>query len=316
MAGGDIILADSLNPLKAGANQATLSLTYYLDSYGITEAPIFPVERGLWSQLQDSEDHDGQVWAALFYPRTLTRTETVEVVDFYHVPLVHLAQSSGDVLDDTISMLQVLPQLLRRPGACFDVYLALAEVYLQTGRLEEAASQLHQASLVQPDDPAAARDIADMRSELVQRSQLAHVDIQHPLWRSLGDVVACLGHSTNQDRAQGGGSLRLTIWWQALAEIDEDYTVFIHVLGPGDRIWAQEDTVASRDHRPTSTWRVGEIVRQEYELRLPSEMPAGDFRVVTGMYYWKTGQRLPVWDQNQEPVQGDAVFLQSLVVGE
>ena len=316
MGPGDIILADSLNPHRGGANQVKMSLTYYLDSFGITEAPIFPIERGLWPALQDGEYHDGNVWAALFYPRILTPTEAVEVVDFYHVPLVRLAQSSGDVFDDTTSMLRALPELLGRPGACFDVHLALAEAYLQTGRLEGATSQLYQASLVQPDDPAAARDIADLRSELVQRSQPSHVDIQHPQWRSLGDVVACLGHSTNQDRAQGGSSLRLTIWWQALAEIDKDYTIFVHVLGPDDRVWAQEDTIASSNHRPTSAWEVGEIVSQEYELRLPSEMPAGDFRVVTGMYYWKTGQRLPVWDQNQEPVRGDAVFLQSLIVGE
>jgi mannosyltransferase len=316
MAPGDIILADSLNPHRGGANQVELSLTYYLESYGITEAPIFPVEKGLWPELLDSGYRDGDVWAALFYPQTLIATDTVESVDFYHVPLVRLVQPSADVLDDTMSMLQALPELLRRPDACFDVYLALAEAYLQVGEFEKAVQQLHLASLVKPDDPVASGDLAEVRARLAQLSPPALQGIQAPLWRDLGDLVAFLGYTMHQKSVQSGDSLRVTLWWQALAEMDKDYSLFIHLVGPGDRIWAQQDSLLQYEGRPTSTWLPGEKVRADYELELPVDAPPGQYIVKTGIYYWKSGERLPVWDENGERVADDAVLLETIAVSQ
>jgi mannosyltransferase len=316
MAAGDIILADSLNPHRGGANQVTLSLGYYLDSYGITQAPILPIEKGLWSELEDSEYRDGQVWAALFYPRPLTATETVEVVDFYHVPLVRLVQPSGDVLDDTMSMLQTLPELLRRPGACFDVYLALAEAYLDAGDSEQAVQQLYQASLVVPDDPIASADLAEVRGRLAQLSPPAYLDIQTPMWRNLGESVALLGYDIHQNSVESGDTLGLTLWWQALAKMDRDYSLFIHLVDQDDRIWAQQDELLQYDDLPTSSWEVGEIAEGFYQLETDPHIPAGEYTVKLGIYYWETGERLPVWDERGERLSGDSVLLGTIGVSQ
>jgi hypothetical protein len=131
----------------------------------------------------------------------------------------------------------------------------------------------------------------------------------HLLWRNLGDSVALIGYSTEPTDGQQGQLLHLALWWQCLAKMDTDYTLFIHVVGSGDRIWAQHDSLLVSDRRPTSAWRPGATVEQQYDVPLPADMPSGEYSVVVGMYYWRTGERLPVWDESGHRVTDDAIIL-------
>jgi hypothetical protein len=133
--------------------------------------------------------------------------------------------------------------------------------------------------------------------------------MEHLLWRDFGGVAGLVGYSIEEVGARGEYRLEISLWWQVLAKTDRDYTVFIHLVGTEGRVWAQEDKLLQNDSRATSAWRVGEIVREEYELPLPADIPPGEYRVVAGVYYWETGQRLPVWDENGERVADDAILL-------
>jgi hypothetical protein len=138
--------------------------------------------------------------------------------------------------------------------------------------------------------------------------------IGHRVWRNLGDVVSLLGYDMEPRSLDAGESVGMTLWWQALVKMDRDYTAFLHVLGPEGRVWAQQDKLLQRDSRATSAWRVGEIVREEYELPLPADIPPGEYRVVAGIYYWETRERLPVWGENGERVADDAILFGEISV--
>jgi 4-amino-4-deoxy-L-arabinose transferase-like glycosyltransferase len=133
---------------------------------------------------------------------------------------------------------------------------------------------------------------------------------------SLGQSLQLLGHYGVPSSIEPGQTIYLRLWWGASTEVDKDYTVFIHLVGPDNRIWAQEDRLLRSAGHPSSKWQVGDIAKQRYRLVLPPEAPPGDYTVKTGVYYWETGERLPVWNENGERVAGDAISLEAMTANE
>lgn len=86
------------------------------------------------------------------------------------------------------------------------------------------------------------------------------------------------------------GQLRLTLAWQALAPIDIDYTVFIHLLGENGPPVAQSDRPPGG--YPTSNWQPSEIVVDTFVVELPPDLPPGTYTLQTGMYDLTTLERL------------------------
>ncbi len=93
-------------------------------------------------------------------------------------------------------------------------------------------------------------------------------------------------------RAIPGSEVPVALYWQSLARVDDDYTVFVHLLD------AHGDLVAQADHQPldgqypTSLWDANDQVRDGFSLAIPPETPPGEYDVMLGWYDGKTGQRL------------------------
>ena len=86
--------------------------------------------------------------------------------------------------------------------------------------------------------------------------------------------------------------------------MEEDYTVFTHLLQPPDEIWAQEDDQPQDGQSPTSTWQPGQIIEDHYQLTLRPEAPPGVYQVEIGLYLSATGDRLMVGFSDQGIVLG------------
>ena len=80
----------------------------------------------------------------------------------------------------------------------------------------------------------------------------------------------------------------LTLYWQAIAPVDRDYSVFVHA-SDRDRIDTPEAIVAQADSfapvygwYPTSRWSPGEIVRDDYRIDVP---PGRSAKIISvGLY--------------------------------
>ncbi|HUX76286.1 MAG TPA: DUF2723 domain-containing protein [Anaerolineae bacterium] len=117
--------------------------------------------------------------------------------------------------------------------------------------------------------------------------------------------------STNgQAGVRPGGTVPVVLRWQALRAMDEDYTVFVHLVGPDGRLHGQVDMWPVQGSFPTSRWTPGEEIADPYEVRLAPGAPPGQYRVEVGWYLLATMQRLPVVDADGRPT-GD-----SFVVGQ
>jgi hypothetical protein len=105
-----------------------------------------------------------------------------------------------------------------------------------------------------------------------------------------------------------GGTLRLTLYWQARREVAGWYKVFTHLLDSEARIWAQKDSVPVGGTRPTTGWVKGEVIVDEYQLEVESDAPGGDYILEVGMYEEGTAQRLRVLNEEGQAV-GDRILL-------
>jgi hypothetical protein len=89
-----------------------------------------------------------------------------------------------------------------------------------------------------------------------------------------------------------GDNLQVTFFWQALAPVDVDYTVFLHVRNEQGVTVAQRDSQPYDGLYPTSRWRLGETVPQSLDVELPLDLAAGAYSVYVGLYRLDTMTRL------------------------
>jgi hypothetical protein len=145
-------------------------------------------------------------------------------------------------------------------------------------------------------------------SRLSQAEKLALLSDESEKWYYLGQAVALVGYDVD-DTVKAGEVLRPRLYWQARAKMDEDYTVFVHLLDGEGNIRAQQDCQPQRGDYPTSQWRRGEVVWDAHELYIPPDLAAGNYQLVAGMYLLETMERLPVLDARGERWPHDMIPL-------
>ncbi|MBC7261561.1 MAG: hypothetical protein H5T63_06075, partial [Chloroflexi bacterium] len=134
--------------------------------------------------------------------------------------------------------------------------------------------------------------------------------IEHPLSVNLGNQVRLLGYNLLTKELRPGDILQLTLFWQAIARMNERYKVFTHVIDPYGHLVGQRDAEPGGGAKITTIWQEGEQVIDNYGLLILPGTPPGEYAIEIGMYHLENGQRLPVIERGQEI--GDRVLLQSV----
>jgi hypothetical protein len=121
----------------------------------------------------------------------------------------------------------------------------------------------------------------------------------HPLTNiQFDNAIDLLGF--DMKHPQIGEALEFTLYWQAKREIDQDYTIFNHVLDATGQIQAQFDSSPQHGNYPTNWWSLNEVVSDSYVLPLPDDLPTGQYTLRVGLYDSQTGQRLSLQNQRQD----------------
>ena len=123
----------------------------------------------------------------------------------------------------------------------------------------------------------------------------------------LAEVVFEVGRLTP------GQNVDVTLNWQALSQMDEDYTIFVHLLGPDGRLHGQIDQWPVEGTYPTSTWKLGASIEDHYSVPLDADAPPGSYQLEIGVYLLATNTRLPVLNSDGIPID-DHVLLGGLIV--
>ncbi len=131
---------------------------------------------------------------------------------------------------------------------------------------------------------------------------------QTPLAVTFGDRVLLEG-ATWPPTARPGVELTWTLHWRSRDRIDFDYALFAHLLDArGEKVAQLDWQPHDRSGRlPMQAWVPGQAVVDTQRLVLPADLPAGDYRLVVGIYDWRDGTRLPAAGAQAAP--GDVVEL-------
>ncbi len=135
---------------------------------------------------------------------------------------------------------------------------------------------------------------------------LGQIQVEAGGGAAFGGRVALVEARLDTAATTPGGLVQVSLTWQGLRAMTEDYTVFVQALGPDGRLYGQDDTWPVAGTFPTSQWLPGERVEDVHRLTLRADAPPGRYRVIAGWYLLATMARLPVRDERGNDV-GDFV---------
>lgn len=138
----------------------------------------------------------------------------------------------------------------------------------------------------------------------------AQQQIERPLSVNLGNKVRLLGYNLLTTEVRPGDILQLSLFWQAIAPMQERYKVFTHVIDSHGHLVGQRDAEPGGGAKITTIWQEGEQVLDNYGLPILPATPPGEYVIEIGMYNLESGQRLPVIEHGQET--GDRILLQTV----
>ena len=136
----------------------------------------------------------------------------------------------------------------------------------------------------------------------------------HAVDVTFGGAARLLGYATDGMVVAPGETITLTLFWQTLAPLAEDYTVFTHLLGANDGVMTGHDSQPDGGHYPTSAWRPGETILDVHGLPVPADAAPGDYQLKVGLYLLATLARLHGSDGTGQPLPGDAALLGTIEV--
>ena len=120
---------------------------------------------------------------------------------------------------------------------------------------------------------------------------ITNVSISRPWVVSFDDKIVFLGYDIDNSVLSAGGTFHIKYYWKCMEEFDEDYRVFVHVTDIDDTIIFQQDHELPIK---TSLLKKGDIVMEEYDVRVPSNIENGVYLMKIGLYDRDEGGRLPI----------------------
>jgi hypothetical protein len=133
-----------------------------------------------------------------------------------------------------------------------------------------------------------------------------------PVGKSFGNLIELVGYGVEPAAPTTGDTLLLHLHWRALSSIDRPYTVFTHLIDADDTVVAQMDGEPVGGTHPTTQWRKGEEVWDNFGLEIPSDTPDGTYCLEVGWYFLPTLERLGV-DSIEGP-ESDRLLLCPILV--
>ncbi len=159
-------------------------------------------------------------------------------------------------------------------------------------------------------------DVLDLRNplaavEVLPRERVFTLpeEIPHRLDLTFGETIHLRGYGLAEAEAVPGEALALTLYWQAGGPADQDYTTFVHLLGPDGLPHGQVDRTPGDGSAPTSSWTAGQVIVEQISLPVAADAPPGDYCIAVGFYDAFYGGRLSVADAAGQSLPDDRAIL-------
>ena len=112
--------------------------------------------------------------------------------------------------------------------------------------------------------------------------------------------------------AKPGETIAVWLNWLAQQQVDESYTIFVHLIDGSDQLRAQQDYTPMGGAFPTylwiPKWIAGQSVNDPYQIKVPNDLPPGEYFIEAGMYGMTSQRRVPIVGRDGN-LAGDRVIL-------
>ncbi len=120
---------------------------------------------------------------------------------------------------------------------------------------------------------------------------------------TLSDLVRLQSVQVTPSRLAPGQAVTVSTCWQPLRTTDQDYALFVQILGEDDRKIGERTTWPGLGRYPTSQWQPGRLFCDEVDVPTrPDAAAPAVYPVVLGLLDMQTGESLAVTDASGQPV--------------
>lgn len=118
--------------------------------------------------------------------------------------------------------------------------------------------------------------------------------VPNPLYVNFEHKIALVGYAMSTLSPHAGEAMTITLYWQALQEVQEDYVVFVHIIDKNTLTkYAGSDAMPAGWTLPTSAWQPGQLITDTHTLIVDSTAPNDIFEVEVGLYLQDDAQTYP-----------------------
>ncbi len=108
----------------------------------------------------------------------------------------------------------------------------------------------------------------------------------------VGDEIVLQDYRLDARQARAGDIVTLTLNWRAEQTPSSRYKVFVHLLDANNQVVAQRDAEPGANLKPTTTWRAGQVIADNYGILIAPGTPPGEYTIEIGLYRTEDGTRL------------------------
>lgn len=127
--------------------------------------------------------------------------------------------------------------------------------------------------------------------------------IENPARIQFGDALTFQGYTLPiTSTPQGGTILRPVVSWVTNQTLHERYAMTIRIIDVDGHTWAEADVEPQDGAMPTTRWQIGKPIGDQYALKLPVTMPAGQYKFSINVHPIHENINLPIRNE-----QGDAL---------
>jgi hypothetical protein len=133
---------------------------------------------------------------------------------------------------------------------------------------------------------------------------------------NFANKVKLLGYDLGTNRAEPGGGIPLTIYWQALDWLGSDYTIFTKLLAADQTVYGGRERLPQEGYR-TLYWAPGEIITDSFGLPVEATAPPGIYTINIGLYQQVGEQALSLpLVQDGQPIEASSITIGPVKIGD
>jgi hypothetical protein len=137
----------------------------------------------------------------------------------------------------------------------------------------------------------------------------------HTVEANFANQAKLLGYDLGANRAEPGGGIPLTLYWQGLDWMGDDYTIFTKLLAAGQTVHGGRDRLPREGYR-TLYWAPGEIITDPFGIPVDAHAPDGVYYINVGLYKEVEQQAvsLPLV-QDGQPIDASSINIGPIKIG-